>query len=393
MKHVLFFLAALAMTLNVNQLDAQTFTPTKRVMVEDHTTGGAWFGWWSPRGIVFLEDFMMETPASSYEVACIHGNNGADDYGNFDAMYLAEYSDAALNSSNASIGGWPAFVLDRKVANSYTSETMLPSEYELISEDYGFANLTVEPVFDPSTRNLTVTVGAHFASDADNFRLAIVLTEDSVHQPGVDGYTQTNAYNFYNGDAADVPMASSSVDFNLFGPVVPSTFMHFRHVARAILPSFNGESESLPATALENQEYTYTFPTQVISEEFNEDKMRVIALLINGSNGEIVNCLGASFNESQTSSASNPSFTSVPSKLYPNPTTQTTILKFNSRRTQSTSLEILDALGRAVQTKTLTLNQGLNNVALDASTLDRGTYIIHVQVDGEFHISERLVVE
>jgi len=39
-------------------LAAQSFTPTKKVMIEDHTTGGAWFGWWSPRGIVFLEQFM-----------------------------------------------------------------------------------------------------------------------------------------------------------------------------------------------------------------------------------------------------------------------------------------------------------------------------------------------
>ena len=68
-------------------------------MVEDRTTGGAWFGWWSPRGIVHLEHFMMETPATDYEVACIHGNNGADyEYGNFDAMFLASYSNPAANT-------------------------------------------------------------------------------------------------------------------------------------------------------------------------------------------------------------------------------------------------------------------------------------------------------
>jgi len=372
--------------------EAQTFTPTKRVMVEDHTTGGAWYGWFSPRGIVYLEDFIFETPASGYEVACIHGNNGADEFGNFDAMYLPEYSDAAFGASTVNPGGWPGYVVDRKVTDAYTTEDGLFNQYNLLSEDFGYANLSIEPVFEPTSRNLTVTVGAHFAVEADNFRLAVVLTEDSVHQPGVDGYGQTNGYNYYNGDAADIPMESSSINFNLFGPVVPSTFMHFRHVARAILPSFDGDPNSLPASVAENEEYTYTFPAEFIPEEFNEDKMRAIVLLIDGSTGEIVNCLGAKFDESQTSTAGAPLVASISSKLFPNPTTQTTILEFSSNQSQRAVMEIVDALGRVVENKTLTLNQGVNRVALDATQLEQGTYVVHVQVEGEFHVTERLVV-
>jgi len=372
--------------------EAQTFTPTKRVMVEDHTTGGAWYGWFSPRGIVYLEDFIFETPASGYEVACIHGNNGADEFGNFDAMYLPAYSDAAFGASTVNPGGWPGYVVDRKVTDAYTTEDGLFNQYNLLSEDFGYANLSIEPVFEPTSRNLTVTVGAHFAVEADNFRLAVVLTEDSVHQPGVDGYGQTNGYNYYNGDAADIPMESSSINFNLFGPVVPSTFMHFRHVARAILPSFDGDPNSLPASVAENEEYTYTFPAEFIPEEFNEDKMRAIVLLIDGSTGEIVNCLGAKFDESQTSTAGAPLVASISSKLFPNPTTQTTILEFSSNQSQRAVMEIVDALGRVVENKTLTLNQGVNRVALDATQLEQGTYVVHVQVEGEFHVTERLVV-
>ena len=99
-------------------LTAQSFTPTKRVMIEDHTIGQAWFGWWSPRGIVYLEDFMLDSENTGYEVACIHGNAGANQFGfdNFDAMYLPEYSDAALNTDL--VYGWPHFVLDRKDGNA-----------------------------------------------------------------------------------------------------------------------------------------------------------------------------------------------------------------------------------------------------------------------------------
>jgi hypothetical protein len=55
-------------------------------------------------------------------------------------------------------------------------------------------------------------------------------------------------------------------------------------------------------------------------------------------------------------------------------------------------MEIVDALGRVVDNKTLTLNQGANRVTLDATQLEQGTYVVHVQVEGEFHVTERLVV-
>lgn len=381
-----------ALAIGIMPSNAQSFEPTKRTMVEDHTTGGAWYGWWSPRGIVYLEDFMMETSSAMYEVACIHGNSGADvANGHFDAMYLPAYSDAATNTML--MNGWPCFVLDRKSSASYETETILPTQFDAVSDDFGFANLTIEPAFDASTRDLTVTVDAHFAIDAENFRLAVVLTEDSVHQPGVDGYSQTNAYNFINGDAADVPMASSSVDFNAHGPVVLSTFMTFRHVARAIIPSYGGQPGSLPSSVEADGVYTYTFPTQSIPEEYDETKMRAIALLIDTSTGEIVNCLGAGFNESQTSSIENP----VPredfaTSLFPNPAAESCTLEFTSARGQAAELRIMDTNGRIVQTKNITANPGSNQFIIDTSLLEQGIYLVEILAGGQAVSSEKLIV-
>ena len=104
-------------------------------------------------------------------------------------------------------------------------------------------HLTIEPLFDPTLRNLTVTVSAHFAVDAQYFRMAVVLTEDSVHQPGVNGYGQTNAYS--STTRVYVPRALP-LCINAHGPVVSSEFMHHRHVARAIIPNYEGDLESLP---------------------------------------------------------------------------------------------------------------------------------------------------
>lgn len=392
MKHFTLFIA---LAVGVGALDshAQIFNPTKRVMVEDHTTGGAWFGWWSPRGIVHLEHFMMETPATDYEVACIHGNNGADyEYGNFDAMFLASYSTPAANTDLMT--GWPCFLLDRKTAGGYETSATLPVKHDSLSSDFGYANLTIEPLFESSLRNLSVTVDAHFAVAVENFRLAVVLTEDSVHRPGENGYSQTNAYNFINGDAADVPMASSSVDFNAHGPVVLSTFMTFRHVARAILPSYEGDPESLPASVEADGVYSYTFPTHFISEDFDETKMRAIALLIDASTGEIVNCLGARFNESQTSSVDAPVPTrEVTAKLFPNPTAHTTTLQFEAKRTQQGILQIMDANGRIVRSEGVVANPGLNQVDIDVSRLNAGVYVVEINADGHSMVSERLLVE
>ena len=393
MKHFLPLSIALGAMLASTLSEAQTFTPVKRVMIEDHTIGQAWFGWWSPRGIVYLEDFMLDSENSGYEVACIHGNEGANQFGfdNFDAMYLPEYSDAALNT--ALVDGWPHFVLDRKDGASYETETILSSKFDLVSEDFGYADLTVETVFDPSSRNLSVAVGAHFAVDAENFRLAVVLTEDSVHQPGVNGYGQTNAYNWYNGDASDVPMASTSVVFNAHGPVVGSQFMHFRHVARAILPSYDGDPQSLPASVQADGEYEYVFPSHFISEDFDESKMRAIALLIDGESGEIVNCLGAGFNEVQTStSVGAPVLATTSAKLFPNPTETSTTLQFDCSSTQLGELQVVDALGRVVESQSLTLLQGQNMVDVDASTLENGPYMVKILVDGSVLVTEKLLV-
>lgn len=392
MKHFIIFLVAFGAMLTSSFCEAQTFSPVKRVFIEDHTIGQAWFGWWSPRGIVYLEDFMLDSENTGYEVACIHGNEGANQFGfnNFDAMYLPEYSDAAVNTPL--VTGWPHFLVDRKDGASYETETILPTKFDGVAQDFGYANLSIETVFEPNSRNLSVAVGAHFAVDAENFRLAVVLTEDSVHRPGENGYGQTNAYNFQNGDASDVPMASSNVVFNAHGPVVGSEFMTFRHVARAILPSYNGEPQSLPASVDADGEYEYVFPNHFISEHYDETKMRAIALLIDGETGEIVNCLGAGINDVQASSVGTPLATTYESKLFPNPTHASSTLVFNSPSMELGTIQVLDARGREVHSKEIALVPGKNIVGVEASVLEPGNYLVQVLVNGVVKVNEKLMI-
>lgn len=392
MKHLIISSVALGAMLTSTFCKAQTFSPVKRVFIEDHTIGQAWYGWWSPRGIVYLEDFMLDSENTGYEVACIHGNEGANQFGfgNFDAMYLPEYSDAAVNT--LLVPGWPHFLVDRKDGAGYETATILPTKFDEVAEDFGYANLTIETVFEPNSRNLSVAVGAHFAVDAENFRLAVVLTEDSVHRPGENGYGQTNAYNFQNGDASDVPMASSNVVFNAHGPVVGSEFMTFRHVARAILPSYHGEPESLPVSVDADGQYEYVFPNHFVSEHYDETKMRAIALLIDGETGEIVNCLGAGINDVQASSVETLRTLAYDSKLFPNPTAGSSALVFYSSSMDLATVQVLDALGRVVESKKLAMVPGKNITGVEASALEPGQYLVQVLVNGFVKVNQKLMV-
>ena len=170
--------------------------------------------------------------------------------------------------------------------------------------------------------------------------------------------------------------------------------MHFRHVARAILPSYEGDPQSLPTSVEADGVYSYTFPTHFISEEYDETKMRAIALLIDASTGEIVNCLGARFNESETSSVDLPVPTrEVTSTLYPNPTTKTTTLQFEAKETQQGVLQITDANGRIVRSESVVANPGLNQMGIDVSQLKAGVYVVEIKADGQSMVSERLLVE
>ena len=190
------------------------------------------------------------------------------------------------------------------------------------------------------------------------------------------------------------PWLHLPVNFTAFcGPIVPRHscisdtwrepfFLHLKAI-RKVCRQWSVEADG---------QYTYTFPTQFISEDFNETKMRAIALLIDGATGEVVNCLGADFNEPQTSAVGPLAFANVPAKLFPNPAAQTTVLEFNCHRAQLASLDILDALGKVVTQRTIALNPGTNKIDLDVSSLEQGTYMVQVQGDAELHISERLLV-
>ena len=111
-------------------------------------------------------------------------------------MRYLSYADSCFDNKNLNAVVWPNVLVDRKVASSYLSD--FSSLYSDLIEDFGYADMEVKPVYDPITRKLEVSCDVKFAADAKNFNLALVITEDSVHDATDDNYRQRN---FYSPDA------------------------------------------------------------------------------------------------------------------------------------------------------------------------------------------------
>jgi hypothetical protein len=73
-------------------------------------------------------------------------------------------------------------------------------------------------------------------------------------------------------------------------------------------------------------------------------------------------------------------------QLYPNPTTGVVNLCFADK--QQRTIQVLDLLGRAVQTATLTTSE----TALDITDLPQGNYIIKITTNGQV-LTNKLIKE
>ncbi len=79
-------------------------------------------------------------------------------------------------------------------------------------------------------------------------------------------------------------------------------------------------------------------------------------------------------------------------KLYPNPTSTTTTLFYNSSITNTITVQIADVNGRTYFDKKISISNGDNNIPLNTSGYPKGLYLIRID-DGENTHSEKLIIE
>lgn len=363
-------------------LTGAAFMPSHKVAIEDITICSSNYGMWCPRGIVYIDSLSRSPLRSMTEVISVHTAGFAVPYDPMvDTAYVTAYTPFIL--------AWPEIHIDRK---SIADPSAIFSQFYLHTNNFGMADVSVNLVYDSINRNLDVSTDIHFAVNVNpssgHFKLALVLTEDSVH--GTDPtYAQKNVY----ANGANGPMASSSIDFAAQPNPVPASLMYYMNVAREIIGTFNGMNGSLPDTLAENSTYTYAFPTYTIPAGYHEQNMRAIVLLIDSLSGEIKNANDAPLFVSVPLAIQETHAGSSTFNLFPNPFTDEATLILNLEKAETVSIRLTDLLGETHSAfNEGTLNAGKHVLVISGKNLTAGMYFITMKT-GSSSVTRKVLIQ
>jgi archaellum component FlaF (FlaF/FlaG flagellin family) len=355
-------------------LSIDPVVPAAGKMVVGEEGTGTWCQW-CPRGAVFMD--MMETKYPEFW-AGIAVHNG-------DPMTVTTY-DAAMGSL---ISGYPSALVDRGAA-------LDPSEIE----DPFLSRLVVAPTafitngatWDAGTRTLNVSVSANFQSAAtNNYKLAIVLTEDDVTGTG-SNWGQSNAY----AGGGNGVMGG----FETLPNPVPAAQMVYDHVARSIVPSFSGYANSFPATVNAGETHTINY-SFVLPAGWDENQIHIIGMLI-APNGSVDNAGKATITEAVANGfvdgtdvpASIDELNQVDATLqvYPNPANDFATIAVNLTSESNASVRILDMSGKTVASRNYGSISGASSIILNTQQFVPGMYLVELTLDNTV-FQRQLVIE
>ncbi len=249
-------------------VDGQLSCYRQAIVVEEFS--GTWCSW-CPRGIVMMNRLAQEHPDEFIGIV-VHNN---------DPMALDDYQAGIAGILN--IPGYPYSVTMRD------SETGCdPRDLEVVYGMYAGslaleAGVALQAAYNAATGKVDATATVNFVNEHPEaaYRLAYVVTEDSVHVPDDGNYNQSNAY--AGGESGAMG------GFESLPNPVPASQMYYEAVARGFVgDDFNGIEGSLPAsiTARQDIEHSITFdlPATVLRPEM----ANVVAMVI-GPDRRIVN--------------------------------------------------------------------------------------------------------
>lgn len=335
------------------------FLPTRKVVTEEAT--GTWCGW-CPRGAVNL-DLLGDTYTNSIEIA-VH---------NDDPMADPTYNGGMVSQ----IAGFPSGLCDRQ-------EVIDPLEFEDAYLDridqQAVLSVGVLTDFNSGTRDLTATITATFAGNfSGDYRINAVVVEDHVTGTG-SGYNQNNYY----ANNANGPMGG----YENLPAAVPAADMVYRHVGRAILGGWSGSSDVIPSDVEISTDYTKTY-TYNVPESYDESEISVVGMVINNSNGQIMNAEESGMITS-TEELANFGFDF---ELYPNPANTTSNILLQLKKADNVSYSVYNLSGKKVAGKYLgQVAPGEYLHTVNVESLQSGMYFISITV-GENQISRKLSIQ
>ncbi len=267
--------------IKVNSCDTLIFTKPattrfpRRIVMEEVT--GTWCGY-CPRGIETIRLALEEYPSNFIPIA-IHGG---------DVMY----------PENGSFN--PILELSHTIPYSLINRTLKfdprwPGIKEIIEEykDKADAIITANAYFGGADSSFVrvdteITFGYDDEGTTD-YRMAYVVLEDKVGP-----YWQTNYY-------SDPDVESNPYDY--MDGWIHSAYqveMQFDHVARVVVPDWLGVEGSLPQVINEGQVYQNKYQFKLPSNVENKNNLRIVALLIDNTAGEIMNAAQCPINYDET---------------------------------------------------------------------------------------------
>ena len=344
----------------------------KKVLIEGYVTSPAIFGGFTPRAYQTFAQFGDRNSFDDYEIIIVHGNcyncSGADFDTINDGMFHEEYA-KGMNSIGAN--AFPNVSFDRFPAVSVPYTDDFQANYNIYKQQDPDASINVITNYDPTTRELNVSADIQFVNSTQNYRLALALTEHKVHRPDELEYSQWNFFSPFwpdgvnSGGTIQDSMAAYGVEYWKRTPRVESIYVKHPHVAREIMPSFEGDPNSLPQNTEAGETYNHEFETYKVPTDYRPEMMRAVVLLISDG-GLINNVNGAWVNGNPASVRSN--FVENDLLVYPNPARNS--INVNHPNIKISSYKILNMVGEEV------LSGNLNSSTINIESLNSGTYFI-----------------
>jgi hypothetical protein len=337
-----------------------------KVVVGEEATG-TWCKW-CPRGAVYLEKMSVLYPDHFIGIAVHNG----------DPMTVDTYDEAI----GGFISGYPSMLVDRgadidpsAVEGDFLDRVVIaPKAVLTVGSDY---------VGGATSMNVSVTADFLEAISGD-YRLALVVIEDSVTGTG-SGYNQSNAY--AGGGAGEMGGYES-----LPNPV-PASMMVYDHVARMILPNFNGMAGSFPASVASGESHVVSFVVN-IDPTWDLNEVHLVGMLI-APDSQIDNAGFVSMDEAAANGyvgLEDQMSVVTTTNLYPNPTHENTNIDLGDLNNENVIVEIYDINGKLVLSRNYGLLNGHLIIPMDLVNLENGVYLVHV-LKGHSTEIKKLVIE
>ncbi|MBK7008887.1 MAG: T9SS type A sorting domain-containing protein [Saprospiraceae bacterium] len=337
----------------------------KFVIAEEAT--GTWCGW-CPRGAVMLDRLSKRYPDYFIGIA-VH---------NADPMVVTDY-DAGIRGLSGFTGFPSATVGRTAIIDPLAIETAFFSRVIEAPK----SSVRVGASFDETSRVIKLSPKITFkANVSGSYKMAVVIVEDSVRGTAT-GYAQAN---YYSGGAQG-PMGG----YELLPNPVPANKMTYNHVARVLTGGFKGTA--LPLNSYKKDDVVYMNFEATIPAGVKLENIHIIPILFapsglidNGYPAKLEEALAEGFTVGANDITFNGDVV-----IYPNPVAFESIIDLTLDNPAEVSVEIYDMTGKLVGSKNYGKLSGSNELLLNASNLNNGTYLARIKAGAE-EITKNIVV-